>query len=492
MFLKSQANEAPRLAQQEPPEEIAGAMLIGGDWVRSDNLMQVLDVDTGAAVGTVPVASEHHVRRALDSAVQGQAAVRALASYRRAGVLSTAAAKVLSQRERFARTIAREGIKTIREARAEVDRCARTLSLCADLACAPSGESLRLDTRPGTEGRHGHWISLPAGIVVAITPFNDPLNLVAHKIGPAIAVGAPVILKPHEQTPLSAVLLVEVLLDSGMHPLQVQLLTGFGQQIGPQLTSANEVRIVSFTGGRRVGESIAKHCSNKILLFELGGPCSTIVMPDADLKRAAAAIVSGATWAAGQNCLHVQRVLVHDHVHNQLRDLVLEGTSKIQLGPKLDAATDMGPLISRAAVDRTADFIEDATLGGANILLGGSCTAAGFQPTWLDRVTTSMKIASEEVFAPVSTIERFRSLEEAMSLACNSGPSLQAGIFTDSLSAVSRAIDLLPVGAVVVNDSSDFRDDAMPFGGPGAAGIGREGVRFAASVYSEPKLVCYA
>lgn len=471
------------------PDVVHAALLVGGQWITTEATLPVRDVDSGRLVGSAPIATRALVAQALAAAAQGVSALHAVPRHRRAEVLSLAASRLAAHSEHFARVLASEGIKTIREARGEVARCARTLRLCAEHAVADPAESLTLTGRGAAGSRHARWHRQAVGMVAAITPFNDPLNLVAHKLGPAIAVGAPVLLKPHERTPLSAWLLVKLLLDAGMHPLQVQLLTGLGADIGPLICGAPEVRAVSFTGGRDVGALVAAQSQGKLLSMELGGACPTIVMPDADIGAAASAIVEGAAAAAGQNCLHVQRVLAQRAVLPALQAAILEHSARIRVGPKLDERSTLGPLISAAAIERTARLVLDATHHGAQVLSGGTPSGAGFALTWLGGVTTQMQIARTEAFVPISTLEPFDSIDDALRLAAVSGPALQAGLFTDSASAIQRCVDGLQVGAVVVNDSSDYRDDAMPFGGPGAAGMGREGVRFAAEAFTEPKLV---
>ena len=463
---------------------------VAGTWHAEIDPMPIVDVDDGSIVALATSTSPTLLQEAIAAAKTAAPALAALPSYSRREVLLRAAARVESERSTFAQWICREGVKTIREAELEAARCVRTLRLCAGLADGPLGETLPLDTRPGLEGRIGAWFQRPSGTVVAITPYNDPLNLVAHKIGPAIAVGAPVILKPHESTPVSAYLLVKTLLDCGLHPAHVQLVPGDGTVLGPLLCGSPDTRVISFTGGQRAGQAIARVAGVKKLLLELGGICPTIVMPSADLNVALQRIVSGAFWAAGQNCLHVQRVLVHEQVFDSFRERVVEATKRLRQGLKSDPRTDVGPLRGPLAIEHACQLLSDAKAHGGTVLCGGRPNGAGFEPTWVELPDPTGRLINEEAFCPISTLEPVSSMAQALARASWSGSAVQAGVFTNDLEEARQGIAGLDAGAVLINECSDFRDDAMPFGGPGSNGLGREGVRFAAQAYSEPKLVC--
>jgi len=327
--------------------------------------------------------------------------------------------------------------------------------------------------------------------VAAITPFNDPLNLVVHKVGPALAAGNAVVLKPDSKTPLSALKLARLLLDSGLPPEVLQVVTGRGSVVGDALVRDARVRVVSFTGGRETGEAIVKAGGLKRYSMELGSNAPTIVMEDADLAAAIPAIVSGAFWAAGQNCLHVQRLLVQDGVYQAVRDGMVEGAERLNLGPKLDETTDMGPLIDAPNAERVASMVEEARTAGAHLLTGGGYEGTHFEPTLLEGVPSGTRLTRDEVYGPVTILERVRDLEEAVAIANDVDYGLQAAVFTRDLETAHRAVSALRYGGVMVNDSTDYRIDAMPFGGVKGSGLGREGVRFAVHEMTELKLASF-
>ncbi|HKI57784.1 MAG TPA: aldehyde dehydrogenase family protein [Trueperaceae bacterium] len=466
-------------------------MLLADAWVERDAVIEVMDPDDERVIDTVPQATTDDMERALEAAERGAATARSMATHARMAVLYRAADRLEAEQEDFARLIAREGIKTIREARQEANRAADTLRLSAEEARRIHGETLAFDQRPGSERRFGYFVPEPVGIVAAITPFNDPLNLVVHKVGPALAAGNAVVLKPDSKTPLSALKLARLLLDSGLPPEVLQVVTGRGSVVGDALVRDARVRVVSFTGGRETGEAIVKAGGLKRYSMELGSNAPTIVMEDADLAAAIPAIVSGAFWAAGQNCLHVQRLLVQDGVYQAVRDGMVEGAERLKLGPKLDETTDMGPLIDAPNAERVASMVEEARTAGAHLLTGGGYEGTHFEPTLLEGVPSGTRLTRDEVYGPVTILERVRDLEEAVAIANDVDYGLQAAVFTRDLETAHRAVSALRYGGVMVNDSTDYRIDAMPFGGVKGSGLGREGVRFAVHEMTELKLASF-
>ncbi len=467
-------------------------MLLAGDWVARDAVIEILDPDDESVIDTVPQATTDDMERALAAAERGAELARALPTHRRMAVLMEASQRLERHQETFARLIAREGIKTIREARKEANRAVDTLRLSAEEARRLQGETLAFDQRPGSEGRFGYYVPEPVGIVAAITPFNDPLNLVAHKVGPALAAGNAVVLKPDSKTPLSALKLGELLLESGLPPDVLQVITGRGSVVGDALVRDPRVRVVSFTGGRETGEAIVRAGGLKRYSMELGSNAPTIVMDDADLDAALPAIVSGAFWAAGQNCLHVQRLLVHEDVYDEVRERMVAGAQAVRTGPKLEEATDMGPVIDTGNVERIASMVEEARTAGARLLTGGGYEGTHFEPTLLEGVTADSRLARDEVYGPVTILQRVRDLDEAVRVANDVDYGLQAAVFTRDLDTAHRAVSALHYGGVMVNDSTDYRIDAMPFGGVKGSGLGREGVRFAVQEMTELKLASFA
>lgn len=452
--------------------------------------IEVRDPDDGTLVEIVPAASPADVEVALERAVHGARVSAALPVHRRIAILNTVADIVSARRESFASTIAREGIKTIREARAEAARAADTLRLSAEEARRIVGETIPFDQRPGSDNKIGYWLRQPIGVIVAITPFNDPLNLVAHKVGPAIAAGNAVIVKPHSATPLSAIRLAEAFDEAGLPPGILQVITGRGGEIGDRLVSDPRVAMVSFTGGPAVGDHVVRLAGRKKVALELGANSPAIVLADADLEPAASAIVSGAFWAAGQNCLHVQRVIVQRRVAEALIGLLVERTERLVTGPKLDDATDVGPVISNAAADRIMDTIAEAVSLGGRLVTGGARTGRRIRPTLVTGLPRSSRLARREVFGPVAGIIEVDSLDEAIAVANEVDQALHACVFTRDIGAAMRVVREVDAGGVFVNESTDYRIDAMPFGGVKGSGLGREGVPFAVREMTTTKVVC--
>lgn len=467
-------------------------MLLNGEWIERSQHSEVRDPQDNSLVDTVPLASADDMTAAIQAAVAGAERARCTPTHQRMALLNAAANDIAEHQEEFARTIAREGVKTIREARKEVSRCVDTVRISAEEARRLTGETIPFDQRPGSENKFGYYRREPIGIVGAITPFNDPLNLVAHKVGPALAAGNAIIVKPDSKTPLSALKLAQALHDTGLLPRGVlQVITGPGREIGDVLASDPRVRMISFTGGLEVGRAIMGKVGLKKVSMELGSNCPVIVMADADLELAVEANVSGAFWAAGQNCLHVQRLLVHDEVYEVFMSRFLARVQTYQVGDKLDEATDMGPLINESAARRVERMVEEAITAGATLLTGGRRWDAFYAPTVLEDVPAGCALAQQEIYGPVTTVQRFQSLDEAIALANAADYGLQAGIFTRDLQTALYAAQELHCGGVIINDSTDYRIDAMPFGGVKGSGLGREGVKFALQEMTEPKVVCF-
>ncbi len=466
-------------------------MLLQGHWVDRDAQIEVRNPEDGTLIDTVPKASPDDMRTAIAAAVTGASVARTLPTHRRIAILRRTSELILEDHEAFARTIALEGIKTIREARKEVTRAAETMRISSEEARRLHGATIAFDQMPGSEGRTGYYRLEPVGIVGAITPYNDPLNLVAHKVGPALAAGNAIIVKPDSRTPLSALKLAVAIQEAGLPASVLQVVTGEGSEVGEILVSDPRVRLVSFTGGKATGERIIKQAGLKKFSMELGSNAPVIVMDDADLEAALAANVSGAFWAAGQNCLHVQRLLLHNAIYDTFAARFVEAAAAQRVGQKLDEATQMGPLISEAHAQHVERMVWDAVQAGATLLTGGTRKGTLFAPTVLADVPDTCAIATEEIYGPVTLLYRFSALDEAIMHANAVDYGLQAGIFTRDITTVHRAIAELRYGGVMVNDSSDYRIDAAPFGGFKGSGVGREGVAFSMRDMTEPKLVCF-
>jgi len=425
----------------------------------------------------------------LQQARQGVSDCAALPRYQRARILERAALNIERDAEHFARLIVDEAGKTLKQAQKEVKRCINTLKLSAEEAKRNAGEVLPFDAYEGSESRQGWFSREPLGLILAITPYNDPLNLVAHKLGPAIAGGNGVILKPSELAPLSAIKLVDYLRDVGLPTSVVTLATG-GADLGKALVEAREVRMVSFTGGFVTGEQIARSAGLKKLAMDLGGNAPVIVMADCDLAATVDSCVSGAFWAAGQNCIGTQRLLVQASIYEAFREAFVRLAREQVSGDPLASSTDIGPMISLQAAQNAQKVVDEALQQGARLLCGhqrrGSCYAA----TVLENVDHGSRLWQDEVFAPVVVLQPFDDLDQAIALANQPEYSLHAGIFTNDLRIAMDAARRIEAGGVMINDSSDYRFDAMPFGGFKYGSLGREGVRFAYEEMTQPKVVC--
>jgi glyceraldehyde-3-phosphate dehydrogenase (NADP+) len=466
-------------------------MLLAGAWVDRRDTIEVRDPFDGEIIDTVPAANAEDVETALAAADLARRTARAMTTFERARVLLKAASIVSENLEEFARTVAREGSKTIREARKEASRCVNTLTVSGEEAKRLVGETIPFDSFPGGEQRRGYYVREPVGVVLAITPFNDPLNLVAHKLGPAIAGGNSVILKPATVTPLSAIRLTEALLEAGLPPDVLQTLTGHGAVLGDALVSDPRVRMVSFTGGLQAGERIMSKIGLKKVGMELGSNSPVIVWSDADIEWAVETCVSGAFWAAGQNCIGVQRIYVHRQVYDRFRDGFVERTRRYRIGDKLDDATDMGPMITEGEAKRLEKWIREAADLGATVLCGGARDGALLEPTVLENVPENATLHAQEVFGPTVNLYPVDDLDEAIDKANSINFGLHAAGFTRDVEIAHRMAEGLECGGVMLNDSTDYRLDSMPFGGIKNSGLGREGIRFSLQEMTEPKVVCW-
>jgi glyceraldehyde-3-phosphate dehydrogenase (NADP+) len=460
-----------------------GGAFIAGQWQTTELAMAVHDPENGQLVGQVARSSRADVHRAATALRHGLS--RDWPLHRRRAALTEASARLAAQAERFAPLISTEGCKTVVEAEREVARAVETLRLSGECADALTGETLPLDNTDRGGGRIGWFVRAPVGIVAAITPFNDPLNLVAHKLGPALLAGNGVILKPHEATPLTALALAEVLLEAGVPGDRLAVVCGEAETGGHVVTHP-EVDLISFTGGPATAARISAMAGPRRLLMELGGNNPTLVCADADPAAAAAAIVGGAFGAAGQNCLSVQRVYIARELFDLVSAAVVAKTRALVVGSKQSRRTQVGPMINEGEARRVEEWVADAVARGAQVLAGGTRNGAFHAPTVLGNVPGDARIAVGEVFGPVVCLFAFDTVEDAISRA-NSAQALHAGVFTRDVATALRISERLVAGAVLVNDTSDFRIDAMPFGGFGRAGIGREGIKHAIAAMTESK-----
>jgi glyceraldehyde-3-phosphate dehydrogenase (NADP+) len=466
-------------------------MFVSGQWIDGSTQKPVHSPFDGSVVDTVPVATPDEIDAAIVSATRGAKVMAAMPAHQRAEILLRAARTLECRVEEFATILTREMGKAIAEARGEVGRAVETLTLSAEEAKRLTGETIPLDAAPGVSGKFGFTMRVPCGVVLAITPFNFPLNLVAHKVGPAIAAGNAVIVKPATATPLSALKLTALLLESGLPPEAIQCLTGSGEAVGMRLCADQRIRKISFTGSRDVGAAITRVAGLKRVTLELGSNSPMVVMPDADVRQVAAATATTGYANAGQSCISTQRVLVDRRLYGDYLDAVSPMVSAISTGNPLDGAVRMGPMIREAEAERVGEWVEEAVSAGARVLVGGERQGAIYSPTLVADVDPALRISREELFGPAVTVTSFDGIDEAIALANDSQYGLGAGIFTENLKWAMEFVRRIESGNVMVNWGPNWRADMMPYGGLKDSGFGKEGPRYAVQEMSETKMVVF-
>jgi glyceraldehyde-3-phosphate dehydrogenase (NADP+) len=466
-------------------------MIIGGKWVDKNDKIEVLNPYDQSVVDTVPRGTAEDVDKAIVIAQKGYEINRDLPVHKRIRILKKTAELMQERFDDLAKTIATEGSKTIAEASKEVGRAINTITISAEEARRLNGETIPFDSAEGSENRVGYYYRFPIGIIGAITPFNDPLNLVAHKLGPAVAGGNSVVLKPATVTPLSALKLAECMLDAGLPGEVLSVITGYGSEIGDVIVSDERIRMISFTGGVEAGERIAKKAGLKKIGMELGSNSPVIVLDDCNLDDAVESCVSGSFWAVGQNCIGVQRIYIQRSVYNKFRDQFVERTKKYKTGHQLDEATDMGPMITEADAIRVIEWVDEAKNMGASVLTGGTREGSLVQPTVLENVPSGAKLDCQEIFGPTVSLYVIDTLDEAIEKSNAVDYGLHGAIFTNDLNNAFYAIKKMDVGGIMINESTDYRVDLMPFGGVKKSGLGREGIKFSLQEMTEPKVVSF-
>jgi acyl-CoA reductase-like NAD-dependent aldehyde dehydrogenase len=464
------------------------ALPIGDERVTTGEWIEVRAPFDGALLGRVPASGPAEVDRAVGYARQHLAAP--LPAWRRAEILD-AAARALSERvEELARIIALEAAKPIKTARVEAQRAVSTCTFAAVAARTLAGEMVPMDASAAGEGKLAFTLRVPVGVVAAISPFNFPLNLVAHKLAPAIAAGSPVVLKPASQTPLSALALVDVLAECGLPAGFVNVVTGGGGTVGNALVDHDGVAMITFTGSPEVGWGIKARAPRKKVGLELGNNAPLVVEPSADLDVVAAKVKVAGFSHAGQSCISTQRVYAHDAIADALLDRLVPQVESLVVGDPLEEATDVSALISAGERDRVAGWIAEAVAAGAEVASGGSVRADGvLEPTVLTNVKPDMKVCAAEVFGPVVAVQRYSALDDALRLANDTRYGLQAAIFTTDLGDALRAARELDFGGVLVNEVPTFRADQQPYGGIRDSGNTREGPQWAAREMTEERIV---
>ncbi len=464
-------------------------MFLAGDWHDRPDRIEVLNPFDGSLVDTVPRATAEDVETALTAAVMGAAAMRELSAYQRYQILHRASELMVQRQQQLGRIISQEEGKLFREGQQEVLRAAETMEISAEEAKRLSGEVLPLDAASAGKGKLGFTLRVPCGVVVAITPFNFPLNLVCHKVGPALAAGNAVVVKPASDTPLSALALVDILLEAGLPPLGIACLTGSGSTVGMGLVRDERVRKVSFTGSAEVGREICQAAGLKRVTMELGSNSPLIVLEDADLNKVADAAIATGYANAGQVCISTQRVIAVDRVYSDLVELLREKVAALRVGDQFEESSDVGPMVREEDAARVQDWLDEAVAGGARLVCGGERHGALVSPTLLTDVTPEMKVSCEELFGPAIGVTGAANIDEAIQLANATRYGLSAAVFTESLDSAIRFAKQVESGNIHINWGTAWRADLMPYGGLKESGMGKEGPKYAIQEMTETKTV---
>ena len=464
-------------------------LLVAGAWVDDASSMAVVDKYTGDVIGTVPVASRETVDRALAAAHTAFPQYARTAAHVRSRILERAADSLEKCKEEIAALICREAGKAWKYAIGEVSRGIETIQFSAEEAKRIHGETVPMDASATGEGRIGFYLRSPVGVVAAITPFNFPLNLVLHKVGPALAAGNTVVLKPASTTPLTALRLGEILQEAGLPPGVFNIVVGSGSTVGDWLVTDRRVAKVSFTGSPPVGEAIVRKAGLKKVTMELGNNSGTIIEPDANLEEAVPRCVMSAFANSGQVCISLQRLYLHRAIAAEFTKRFLEATARLKVGNPLDKDCDVGPMIDEAEAMRAQSWMDEAVAGGAKVLIGGRREGRVLYPTVLAEVRPNMKVMCAETFAPLVSIYEYDAFEDAVRMLDDSPYGLQAGVYTGDIRKAFHAVQNINAGGIMINDTSIFRVDHMPYGGNKMSGLGREGVRFAIDEMTNIKMI---
>jgi acyl-CoA reductase-like NAD-dependent aldehyde dehydrogenase len=464
-----------------------GRLLLDGAWIETGEWHEVRSPYTGEVVASVPWAGADEARQAVDAS---ERAMRdPLPAHARAELLDRTAQLLRDREDDAVAVLVAECGKPVKAARVEAARAVSTFTLAAAEARKLAGETVPMDATPAGEGKLAFTLRMPIGVIGAITPFNFPLNLVAHKVAPAFAAGCAVVLKPAEKTPLSALLLAEISMEAGLPAGWLNVVVGRAAEIGDVLVDDPRVRLITFTGSAEVGWRLRERAAQKKVTLELGNSTPALVEADCDLDEAATKLAASAFGFAGQSCISVQRIYVRDEVYDAFVTRFMAKVEALKVGDPEDESTDVGPVVTEDAHDRILSWIDEATAGGASVLAGGRSADGLIMPTVLGDVSPDMKVSSREVFGPVCTVGRYGSLEEGFRLANATDYGLQAGIFTANVSSALAAANALEFGGVTVNEAPTYRADQMPYGGVKASGNTKEGPAHAVREMTDERLV---
>ncbi|SFL47304.1 aldehyde dehydrogenase family protein [Salibacterium qingdaonense] len=463
-------------------------LFVNGKWKKPKEYKALYAPFDQKELTKIPAAGEDEAEDALQAAVGAKRSMQQMAAHQRSTILSNLAHLLEENKERAAELIALEAAKPITTARGEVARTIQTYTFASQAASQLYGETLPMDAAPGGENRIGYTTHEPIGVIGAITPFNFPMNLVAHKVGPAIATGNTIVLKPASQTPLSAFFLAELLEEAGLPAGALNVMTGSGRVIGDKLVTDERVSMITFTGSPEVGKQIRGRAGLKKTTLELGSNSAVIVDENTDMDHIVPRCVQGAFAFQGQVCISLQRIYVHDNIFRTFVDKFTEETKKLKTGDPMDEGTNVSAMISPDDADRALSWIREAQDSGANVETGNTNEGNVVLPTVLTGVPSDQKVSCEEVFAPIVLINSVSSVEEATGEVNDSRYGLQAGIYTRDIQKAMKASEQLEVGGVLINDFPTFRVDHMPYGGVKESGTGREGIKYAVDEMTELKL----
>ncbi|MDT8316720.1 MAG: aldehyde dehydrogenase family protein [bacterium] len=461
-------------------------MLIGGKWTAAKDYFDLLSPYDGSKLAEVPKGSDSDIEAAVKSAIAGFKELSTLPPHSRSDILLDTSIAITKRKEELAVTITRESGKPIVYSRAEVERAAETFRFASEEAKRIHGETIPMGASKGSENRTAFYERFPIGAIGAITPFNFPINLVAHKLAPAIAAGNGVVLKPAEQTPLTALMLGEILLSAGLPKDGLNIVTG-GASTGVALVRDERLKMITFTGSPPVGREIKAGAGMKKVTLELGSNSALIVEPDTDIDAAVTRSVMGGFANSGQVCISLQRVYLHKDIYDDFKAAFVEKVKKLKSGDPMNEETDIGPLIDQGAAQRSFNWICEAIDKGAKVLCGGGREGTFLEPTVLEKVDPDMNVVCREVFAPIVSLIPYDHFDRALDMVNNSVYGLQAGIYTKDINKAFKAFKKLDVGGVIINDVPTYRADHMPYGGIKESGLGREGLKYAIEEMTEIK-----
>jgi acyl-CoA reductase-like NAD-dependent aldehyde dehydrogenase len=466
-------------------------LFINGQWKEAAVYKEIYSPFSGEFLAEVAQADQRDADEAIQAAKDAFKRMAHMPAHERAAILDRVANIFEQRKEELARLLALEAAKPLKTARGEIARTIQTYKFSAMEARQIHGETVPLDAAPGGEGRIAFTIRKPIGVVAAITPFNFPFNLVAHKVGPAIAAGNTVVLKPAEQTPISALVLAEIFAEAGLPDGALNVIPGEGAVVGEKLVQDERVAKITFTGSPKVGIAIKNKAGLKRVTLELGSNSALIVDKDVEItNELIERCILGAFAYSGQVCISIQRIYVHESLYEEFAAKLKEAAERLRVGDPLDEATDLSALISPREVCRMEEWVAQAVARGATVLLGGKAISDRlYPPTILTNVPADASVSCQEVFGPIVTLSSFAALEDAIASVNDSRYGLQAGIYTNDLKTAMRAAEALEVGGVMINDFPTFRVDNMPYGGVKESGFGREGVKYAVEEMTELKLI---